>query len=247
MSEANVIEYYHSESLFVIPLVATLLVPILSESLKPLLVLCVCTCTTSGQLAGQSQLKHEIAFQQQLHLKIAKYSFLTPVALSFQVPMAHHDRVHGHMMAAASPFWWPSIMCYPTLGPPISTGHLQSSRLRPIKQQNIIIQPQFLNKLEILKSQHLNAILMSLNFSNPMKQLNIIISGHYFPGFQAQRYMFRLMTFEVLKLVNQFGLYLYLSAANRAFNSHSKLDFQSSHGSWSLSNPTQLPPGSWIS
>ena len=27
-------EYYHSESLFVIPLVATLLVPILSESLK---------------------------------------------------------------------------------------------------------------------------------------------------------------------------------------------------------------------
>ena len=37
-------------------------------------------------------------------------------------------------------------------GPPISTGHLQSSRLRPIKQQNIIIQPQFLNKLEILKS-----------------------------------------------------------------------------------------------
>ena len=77
---------------------------------------------------------------------------LTPVALSFQVPMAHHDRAHGHMMAAASPFWWPSIMCYPTLGPPISTGHLQSSRLRPIKQQNIIIQPQFLNKLEILKS-----------------------------------------------------------------------------------------------
>ena len=50
---------------------------------------------------------------------------------------------------------------------------------------------------------------MSLNFSNPMKQLNIIISGHYFPGFQAQRYMFRLMTFEVLKLVNQFGLYLF--------------------------------------
>ena len=38
-----------------------------------------------------------------------------------------------------------------------------------------------------------------------MKQLNIIISGHYFPGFQAQRYMFRLMT-----------LSFFFLAANRA-------------------------------
>ena len=38
-----------------------------------------------------------------------------------------------------------------------------------------------------------------------MKQLNIIISGHYFPGFQAQRYMFRLMTLSFFNL-----------AANRA-------------------------------
>ena len=42
-----------------------------------------------------------------------------------------------------------------------------------------------------------------------MKQLNIIISGHYFPGFQAQRYMFRLMT-----------LSFFFLAANRALIYH---------------------------
>ena len=59
---------------------------------------------------------------------------------------------------------------------------------------------------------------MSLNFSNPMKQLNIIISGHYFPGFQAQRYMFRLMIFDSQNDVNQFGLYLFISSCKSCFN-----------------------------